>query len=421
MASNVLQVRSPARPGLTQFAPVVSQQPPLVECSGRRARIWEISPSLHCSVVGTCLSAVELRQLLVKFGDADTRTASDHALHKRGVLAAGRQDKLGKALQKLLDGKHEAAIRQFAKAASAEDVRAQWMRAFDQGAIPGGYWAMITHPATNRALVEEAFGQIHMLSHMIGSSNRADVRRLRELERDLAERDDKIARQQARLAESASERSDLRRDLDRLSAELRKGAASSASVAQDVTTQDVGVLLRRIDTEKERTMRLVAQVERLESQLAEARREAGDTEERRRRLEQELASLENILTPSSHEGRHDRAKNISGLRDLTVLYVGGRPGLVAQLKNLCAENGAHLLAHDGGVEDSLASLPGFTSRADLVVFPVDCVSHSAVGIIRKVCRDSARECIPLRTASVASFVDAIARNAASSLHSAGCC
>ena len=65
-----------------------------------------------------------------------------------------------------------------------------------------------------------------------------------------------------------------------------------------------------------------------------------------------------------------------------------------------------------GIEDGLASLAGHVSRSDLVVFPVDCVSHSAVGIIRKLCRDGARDCIPLRTASVASFLDALQRHAA---------
>ena len=49
-----------------------------------RVRLWELSPSLHCSIVGTCLTAGELRQFFVRRGDPDARTASDHALHARG-------------------------------------------------------------------------------------------------------------------------------------------------------------------------------------------------------------------------------------------------------------------------------------------------------------------------------------------------
>jgi hypothetical protein len=57
--------------------------PPLVvtDAKGRRSKIWDIAPSLHCSIIGTCLSAAELRQFFVKLGDATAKTATDHTLH----------------------------------------------------------------------------------------------------------------------------------------------------------------------------------------------------------------------------------------------------------------------------------------------------------------------------------------------------
>ena len=36
-----------------------------------------------------------------------------------------------------------------------------------------------------------------------------------------------------------------------------------------------------------------------------------------------------------------------------------------------------LIHHDGGKEDSLATLKGAISSADAVIFPTDCVSHSS--------------------------------------------
>src|SRR5262249_15552718 len=32
----------------------------------KRRRIWEISGTFHCSIIGTCLTTAELRQILVK-------------------------------------------------------------------------------------------------------------------------------------------------------------------------------------------------------------------------------------------------------------------------------------------------------------------------------------------------------------------
>ena len=40
----------------------------------------------------------------------------------------------------------------------------------------------MTHPAATDALVREIFGEVHMLSHLVGAANRADIRRLADLE-----------------------------------------------------------------------------------------------------------------------------------------------------------------------------------------------------------------------------------------------
>ena len=421
-APSVLHIRPVASAqGLPAF-PLArpSQTLPFEGQTRRRCKIWELSPSLHCSIVGTCLTAAELRHLMIKFGDIDARSASDHTLHKCGVLAAGKRDKTGKALQKLLDSKHEATIRQFSTVETIEEVRNLWREAFEQGAIPGGYWAMITHPATDRALAEEAFGQIHMLSHMIGSSNRTDIRRLRDLEKELADRDEKIERQQARLAESAEQRSELTPRIERLSSDLRASAtvASVTGVANEAP--DMGGLIKRFETEKARSRRLATRVEELEADLARVQRAAANQEKKYAQLKSELAGLERMVAPATDCCARDANGGLD-LRGRVILYVGGRPGLVSQLKALCAERGGSLLAHDGGVEDSLVSLPGLASRADLVAFPVDCVSHSAVGLVRKACRDGSRIFLPLRTASVASFLAGVATVDLAAKRSDGCC
>jgi len=76
----------------------------------RRTRIWELAGNLHCSIIGTCLSTAELRQLLVKVKLA-VPGASDHDLHAQGVLLAGRRDGAAKLLNKALDQRHRAVIK----------------------------------------------------------------------------------------------------------------------------------------------------------------------------------------------------------------------------------------------------------------------------------------------------------------------
>jgi hypothetical protein len=76
----------------------------------RRTTIWEMHQSVHCSIIGTCLSSAELRRLMLKLGVEGAATADDHTLHKQGVALASRAQGGAKFIQKALDRRHEMAI-----------------------------------------------------------------------------------------------------------------------------------------------------------------------------------------------------------------------------------------------------------------------------------------------------------------------
>jgi hypothetical protein len=93
----------------------------------------------------------------------------------------------------------------------------------------------------------------------------------------------------------------------------------------------------------------------------------------------------------------------------TLLYVGGRTNQVPKLRKLAEECGADLLHHDGGLAESAQSLAVLTSRADAVVFPVDCVSHSAAKMVKRICKQLGKSYFPLRRSGPASFAAFIER------------
>jgi hypothetical protein len=104
-------------------------------------------------------------------------------------------------------------VNQFAKAGTEDAVRALWRDAVRRGDIPGAYWATLTHPAATRAVIRDAFGDVHMLSHLVGASNRADISRLCQLEVDKAALEDKLQRQQHALHEAVVTRDARIREL----------------------------------------------------------------------------------------------------------------------------------------------------------------------------------------------------------------
>jgi hypothetical protein len=180
--------------------------------------IWDMHGSVHCSIIGTCLSSAELRRLMMKLGVHGAETADDHDLHKQCVRLAGRPQGGGKLIQKALDRRHEAAIKQFARAKDETALRGLWDDAVKRGDIPGAHWAVLSHPAATDALMRRVFGDVHMLSHMVGAANRADIRRLRQLEEENAALSAKLDAQQRQLRDGFTARDEKIRLLNEASA-----------------------------------------------------------------------------------------------------------------------------------------------------------------------------------------------------------
>jgi len=376
---------------------------------GRR-RIWDFDGKLHCSIIGTCLSTGELRQVLLKLAHQEAAAASEHDLHASGVLIAGSHRDGGKLLHKALDRRHRLAINQFDRAKTAPEVRALWQDAMQRGEVPGAYWAALTHPATNDTLVREIFAEVHMLSHLVGAANRADIRRLRTLEAENAELQAKVERQQRQLRDAIVSRDTTIRELQRaLEARIHVGsdrasdqAAAADEAGWEALAGDLKARLTRCDAR--RTV--------IQQQLAEARTALAAErnsrllgEQREGALRHELAAIEASLSVADETA--EAAEQSTEWIGLTLLYVGGWPAQIAHIRALAERRGAVLLHHDGGMEERGGLLPGLVSRADAVLFPVDCISHAAMSRIKRLCRQSSKPFMPLRSGGLAPFCAAV--------------
>jgi len=407
-----LAIRYSARPNalmkpvdLTAIpAMLVTRPPPPPAAQRRRTKLWEFGSSLHCSIIGTCLSTQELRQVLRRLKLADDH-ATDHDLHRLAVGLAARHDEAAKQLNKALDQRHKLAVAQFARATDERALRAQWSEAVKRGDIPGAYWAALTHPATTQAVIRDAFGEVHMLSHLVGSANRADLRRLCQLEADKAALEAKLARQQTAFHAAVNERDE---QIAALRASLSERIIADAiPTPPDPAGADAALRGLVIDLEKRlsaETRRRQAAEERLTSAttaLAAERAAHADAERTSAALQRELDAAETALHPDAAPAEP------VWLHGDVVLYVGGRPHQTAHLRAAAEAAGAKLLHHDGGIESHSSLLPGLVSRSDLVVFPVDCVSHDAALKLKALCRQAGKRYVPLRTSSVTALLAAL--------------
>ena len=398
--------------------------------TSRRRLLWEIWDGYHCSICGTCLSFGELGRIAARVGLQFESDESEHGIHGHFVQLAAKKGRVAKLTHKVLDRKYRSAIDRFRRAKSEAQVGELWGRALAEGDIPGPYWALMTHPRSTSGLMVRAFGEVHMLSHLAGATNRADIRRLRALEGERQELTEQLAAARRRLFETQAEHRCVTDDHEAEKRELanRLQAAQAAEVRLE---QLEGRLRELEDGETARTLR--ARNAALESELGAARRRLRTETQRRSTLEHELSALQATLRDVSTTAEalsaecddlesmleagiddangggaieSDRAVDLCGRR---VAYVGGRSGIVGHFRALVERLNGHFIHHDGGIEDHEGQLGRILGQADVVLCPVDCVSHRASLRAKRFCKRTAKPFVPLRTAGLSSFVTGLRR------------
>lgn len=376
---------------------------PNVAPAPRRARLADLDPNFHCSILGTCLGTAALRKLVVRCLPALDR-APDVEIHHHGVQLATEGGAGAKLLHKALDDAHAVAIKRFTALRDAQTLAQAWQQALAAGEVPGAYWALMTHAQATPALRKQAFGDVHMLSHLVGAANRADIRRLQSLAQRNAELSEQTERQQERLQLLAQERQDL-------AEQLAAQALALGQRPQPAPSADPAALQAERAARDQALAHQTGRREAAESQLLAERsaREAlqlrvGTLLELVEAMQAELLALEAQLEPGT-----PGTPGTGLLQGLRVVYVGGRPGSNQSIRAMVQSAGGELVLHDGGIEQRKGLLAATLPRADMVVFPVDCVDHDSMATVKRLCE---RHLIPfhaVRSASAASFAALLAR------------
>jgi hypothetical protein len=378
---------------MCELCPTNSDPSPI----NRRRKIWETNAARHCSIIGTCLTLSDIRGLARKLGYASNKDDStDFNLHGHFVREAGSKSLVAKLLNKLLDRKHAATIKKFQKLQSTDELVSAWDDAYQIGDIPGPYWAVLSHPRLTEPLALRIYGEVHMLSHLAGASNRADRSTLKRLETEIAPLEDRLKKEGQRHAQLLDEK-------ERTIAELRREVASlkgQVSKAPKVKTpapanDDNGLIKRNVTELQQRLSTITSENEDLRAANVQLSSTVPE-------LEAEVRALELAM---EQDGANTCADDCPfDLDGCNILYVGGRAPQVCRFRDMVARWNGELSHHDGGLERSLDELARAIGKADAVVFPTDCVSHNAALKVKRLCQQTMKPYIPLRTSGTASLL-----------------
>jgi len=406
---------------------VCSDKPNKKVSTLRRKKLWNLQARFHCSVIGTCLTLNELRRLCRKANIVFETKVSDHELHSSFVNIAGESAYPSRLLQKHLDSKYKRSIQQFRRIHSENELQRLWLEAMKTGEVANAFWALVTHPSTADELLDQMYGDIHMLSHLAGASIRVDMqeftrqgqrtknleaqlikmrdntrREIKDKEKNIQSRSERLARALAseqrlqqveqRLVkfESGTELLEMRNKIEKLSSEL-----NAVQLQKERAENTVKMWKQLVIPSGDLNMKL-------QQSLAESRHE-------RDALETLLASFLSGTCQDACMLENDKTRQNPDLCNRCILYVGGRSSQKAHFRILVEQYNGRFIHHDGGREDSRHQLSSILPRADAVMCPLDCISHDAVHRVKQFCNRHGKPLILLPRGSLSAFAQGLVK------------
>lgn len=355
-------------------------------------RFWEIGDGFKCPVAGMCLTMSEQKQLLKKT-KMNVKSASAFDIHEAIVgssddenLISRRVDRLlrrkfGKEAEELLKLDHEAFLAHFKAADAAGDHAA-------------ALWATAIHPELPLEIQREIFGEIHMSMHFSGEErmkmNRKLTSRVNELK--ALRRSNKEIAQQKRSLEK--EIQNLKQNLTSLNNSLMAAEKKLAQVPkthfienlQEPTMRPDGdsrILRSELEGLYECNRRQQRQIEALTKKNRNLASELGYQGELNRRIRHETGS---IIAELIAKSRCDQSCPSFDLCQKRILIVGGMSRMESLYRELIEASGGIFEYHNGYMKKGSRKLESSLRRADVVLCPVNCNSHNACSMVKRLAK-----------------------------------
>ena len=368
-------------------------KPPIKQ---ERTKLWELDHNYHCAIIGTCLTMNEARKLLRSF-HIDINHVSSYEIHTAIVTLISTNDFPGKKTQNYLDKKFKVAL-QKTKKMQADELKNEWKRVINNGELIATFWAVMSHPHCNEVMKKSFYGDIHMLSHMSGASNRADLKRLTALKKDKKEFKTESQFQLIKYQKLQKENNHLQVKIQ-LQTEKINDLINRVDALTNVNEQ-----LMVLNNVKQCT-ELTLQLEKSSHKIIFQNNEIDKYQKKTNQLDKVVTKISNqssidkkVLSAYKNEVEHlqyllcknqekdECLLNKQGLCGQCILYVGGKSNLIPHYRNMIEAKSGDFIHHDGGLEKNTHDLSDSLNRADWVVFPSDCISHDAYWKIKTACK-----------------------------------
>ncbi len=357
---------------------------------GRRIRLSEMG-HWCCSVIGTCLTHEDLLVVARKWNVNIEPDARAFDVHGFFVRKAGEQGDISRAIEKMLDGRYGGLVRRVSNITEEDRLVEFWNTAVNDGFVAGAYWAIISHRHVPDDLRNRIFGEVHMMSHLLGGTARKIVGAAAELQARVDQMERRQERWSSQMRDALDERdgriAQLQDELGRSRTLLQKRAASAEAPDTGKLSKLNAKQERALIAARTRARQLANELEQVKHRLTELRKSRPA-----RAMQSSIATFDPVV----------------GLCGKAVLYLGGKQASVPQITRAAEAARVSLLHHDGGLEQSAHLIDDLISRCDAVICPVDCINHQACLKAKKLCKKMQKPFMPVTSRGTTTFQRALA-------------
>lgn len=356
-----------------------------------RRRFWEIDGHFRCPVVGLCLALTEQKRLLKKVGISPKRKGS-FEIHETLVGQSDTENPLSRRMDSFLSRKFSNEVKALQGLGENEFLE-HWRSSFRTGEFKVVLWAAATRTDLSSAAKREVFGDVHMEMH-------DTAERVARLKRVLAFEQSMRREAAERLKNHAGQRSTLQRENAVLQIAVRKLTVKLLEAEKEKTSLNEEVMRLKsgsYETLEHENHRMRESIEDLSRTVSTYKRRFDALERENRRLaeewtrQRELSARikDKIETVPQQCQRTNRCEESCPSFDLCrkrVLIVGGVTRMESLYRELIESSGGVFEYHDGNMKSGTRKLQSSLKRADVVLCSVNCNSHAACQMVKKLGR-----------------------------------
>lgn len=373
--------------------------------------IWEVEQSYRCPLIGSCFDENEHKRILKKAG-YQIKGMKLHEVHGYIMRNLHDENRISLKVEHYLRRKFRDLILTFGQL-DQEKFRQQWNHSLQTGEFGGLFYIACIRRDLSESLLEDIFGDVHMLSHAAVNAvslNKKQVSQLSAQNNDLKKRLDEQKRKNRELRK---ENDSLQRNLDE-AMKLLESYKAEQSMDKGFTEVANGTTIENVHQDELSDLRLENQ--KLTKDLETYKRVENSLNqllEEKDALNNHLkADIEDLISHFSRFPEMEGNPEIESIpeQDLEskrVLIVGGMSKIKHLYQHVVEMNGGEFEYHDGSLTNGRKGLDAKVLRSDLIICPINCNSHNACNRVKKLCRKHKKPLKMLSNASVSSISTAL--------------